>query len=89
MKKWGFLITGADGESVFTEAEVVPKAKADALQKALNGLFGNPHMNLEDAVYDVREREGEGWEGKWVEQWSEAVLFATAHVTETIKEESK
>lgn len=75
-KKWGFLITGSDGEAVFTEAEVVEKSKFDELQSALDELFANPHVDLEGMVYDVRESELQGWDGPWVKQWSDAISKA-------------
>lgn len=45
---------------------------------ALKGLFANPHLNLGDQVYVVRESELQGWDGPAVTQWSEAVAAANA-----------
>jgi len=33
----------------------------------------NELHNLSDAIYDVREREGEGWEGPKVKAYGEAI----------------
>jgi hypothetical protein len=48
-------------------------AAAPELLEALIAITSNSHINLGDLVYEVREREGEGWEGTAVKQWSEAV----------------
>lgn len=45
-------------------AELIESAKA---------IKANPHVHLGDLIYEVREREGQGWEGHWVKQWSDAV----------------
>lgn len=47
---------------------------------ALKRLMSNPHISLGDLVYTVREREGEGWDGKYVKEWSDAVVNAEAVV---------
>lgn len=41
--------------------------------QALKGLMDNPHINLEDKIYDVRESEGRGWDGPSVKAWSDAI----------------
>lgn len=46
------------------------------LEKALNGLMTNPSINLADKVYDVRDREGKGWDGPDVVAWSESLKAA-------------
>lgn len=51
-------------------AKVWPKTLED-YRSVIDGLKSNPHISLGDLVYQVREREGEGWEGKWVKQWGE------------------
>lgn len=43
------------------------------LKDTLRALLTNPHLNLGDLVYQVREREGLGWEGPAVTAWSAAV----------------
>lgn len=43
---------------------------------ALVALTTNPHVSLDDLVYTVREREGEGWEGPSVVTWGNAVADA-------------
>jgi hypothetical protein len=51
-------------------------AAAPDLLQALQALFSNPHIHLGDLVYMVRDREGEGWDGPAVKQWSDAVMAA-------------
>lgn len=48
------------------------------LRAALVALTTNPHLNLGDLVYTVREREELGWEGPAVKAWSDAVQAADA-----------
>lgn len=50
----------------------------------LKALMSNPHISLGDLVYEVRGREGMGWDGPAVKQWSDA---ATA-VKQWVKENS-
>lgn len=45
----------------------------DEMKAALIAISSNKHLDLGDLIYDVREREGKGWEGKSVKQWSDAV----------------
>jgi len=45
-------------------------------QFALLAIFSNPHVDLGDLVYTIRERELEGWEGPAVKQWGDAVAAA-------------
>lgn len=52
------------------------KRRIEILEAALRGLFSNPHLNLGDLVYKIRDSELKGWEGPAVTQWSEAVEFA-------------
>jgi hypothetical protein len=49
--------------------------EADAIA-ALRALLTNEHIDLGDLVYQVREREGEGWDGPSVKAWSDAVVAA-------------
>ena len=42
----------------------------------IRALTGNAHINLGDLVYNVREREGLGWEGPSVVGWGAAVKAA-------------
>lgn len=53
------------------------------LVEALEGLFSNKHLNLEDAVYQVKERELQGWDGASVHQWIKAVKAAQEALKET------
>ncbi len=46
------------------------------LERTLRALFSNPHVDLGDLVYQIREREGQGWDGPAVKAWSEAVTEA-------------
>lgn len=48
----------------------------DRLYATLESLMTNPSLSLEDTVYEVREREGLGWEGPDVVAWSEAASSA-------------
>lgn len=49
------------------------KEAGPRLYEALKALFDNHHVSLGDLVYQVREREGEGWDGPCVKQWGDAV----------------
>lgn len=49
---------------------------ATELAAALRALMTHPHIDLGDLVYDVREREGRGWDGPAVIAWSAAVTNA-------------
>jgi len=42
------------------------------LLDALKAISSNPHVNLGDLIYQVREREGMGWDGDAVKAWSDA-----------------
>ena len=53
-------------------------AAAPLMYEALEGLMGNPSIDLGDLVYYVREREGKGWDGPDVNAWSNAVQLARA-----------
>lgn len=53
-------------------------AAAPELFVALKALTSNPHLDLGDETYQVREREGLGWEGPSVKAWSDAVSAARA-----------
>ena len=48
------------------------------LLDALRGLLTHPSLDLGDLIYTVREREGLGWDGPLVKQWSDAVQAAEA-----------
>lgn len=50
------------------------------LLAALKGVAQHPDIALGDCIYDVREREGEGWEGPRVKAWGEAVHEAEAAI---------
>lgn len=50
--------------------------KTDSAMVILKALFSNPHINLGDLTYNVREREGKGWDGPSVVAWSKAVTAA-------------
>lgn len=49
---------------------------------ALSALLNAEHVSLGDLVYEIREREGQGWDGPAVKAWSDAVTEAKAAVTE-------
>lgn len=51
-------------------------AQHEAMLGALLLLTGNPHINLGDCIYQVREREGKGWDGPAVLAWSQGITAA-------------
>jgi hypothetical protein len=55
-------------------------AAAPDLLAALEALSSNPCINLGDLIYQVREREGKGWDGPAVTAWGEAVEKAKAAI---------
>lgn len=55
-------------------------AAAPEMLEALLAITSNKHMNLGDLVYYVRERECQGWEGRSVKAWSDAVMKVTAAI---------
>ena len=59
-----------------------PAAVADDLLKeaiaALRAITTNRHVDLGDLVYQVRERELQGWDGPSVTAWSNAVIAVKA-----------
>jgi glutathione S-transferase len=55
-------------------------AAAPDLLEALIGLSTNPRLNLGDLIYQIRERELEGWDGPAVTAWAEAVEKAKAAI---------
>lgn len=50
-------------------------AESEALA-VLRALMTNPHIDLGDQIYVVREHEGQGWDGPAVQAWSDAVTAA-------------
>ena len=44
--------------------------------KVLEGLLGNPHIDLGGLVYMVRDKEVEVWDGPAATEWSESVQAA-------------
>lgn len=54
----------------------------ERVREVLRGLLRNPSICLEDKVYDVREDEGQGWEGPNVKAWGKAVEDAEALLAE-------
>lgn len=77
-------IVGESASALDAHADVMDELLADAeahaaaLESALRGVTRHPHVSLGDLVYAVREREGEGWDGPLVKQWSDAVKVAEA-----------
>lgn len=55
--------------------EPLAKLHRDAFE-TLAALMTNPHINLGDLFYNVRDREGEGLDGPWCRQWGSATSRA-------------
>lgn len=55
-------------------------AAAPDLLEALEAISVNPHLDLGDLVYKVRESEGLGWDGPAVTAWGEAVVKLNAAI---------
>lgn len=66
----------ADKADRLATALAASEARVIELQRAVHELFSNPHLDLGDLVYKVRESEGEGWDGPAVKAWSAAVANA-------------
>lgn len=56
--------------------------KIEEYHETLLALSTNPHLNIDDAVYHVRESEGKGWEGPSVKAWGVAVEKAQKLIRE-------
>jgi hypothetical protein len=52
------------------------REEVEQLKGVIRALTSNPHVDLGDLVYQVREREGQGWDGPAVKAWSDAVEAA-------------
>jgi hypothetical protein len=67
------IITSAYIQGIFSSKSPRDAVEfADALAAIVNGamqLEANPHFDLGDQVYGVREREGEGWNGQAVKDF--------------------
>jgi hypothetical protein len=82
----GYYVVAADGTPVCSiegvddtvEADLSLILAAPRLYGALKALLSSKHVSLGDLVYQVREREGLGWEGPAVKAWSDAVVEAEA-----------
>jgi hypothetical protein len=62
-------------------AEIVDLRKQrDDLLGAAKAIATSKHVNLGDLVYQVREREGSGWDGPEVKKWSDAVQAFNAAI---------
>lgn len=61
-----------------TTAEIIRKLQKRVydLENVLTRLTTNPHVSLGDLVYTIRDREGEGWDGKYVKEWGESCAKA-------------
>lgn len=46
------------------------------LRDALKALMTNPSIDLGDMIYNVKDREGKGWEGPDVTAWGKALIEA-------------
>ena len=55
----------------------MPITQSEAGDKALRALeLMFSASSLGDYIYDVREREGKGWDGPAVQAWSDGVMLA-------------
>ena len=52
------------------------QAENKELREALKAIMTNPSINLGDRIYDVKDREGKGWDGPDVIAWGRAVVSA-------------
>jgi len=52
------------------------------LLEALKSLMTHEHVDLGGLVYEIREREGLGWDGPSVKAWSDAVTEAREAIKE-------
>lgn len=52
------------------------------LLSAIKGLMDYEYIDLGVLVYTVREREGLGWEGPWVQEWRKALTEVNAAIKE-------
>jgi hypothetical protein len=71
-------INGAYGLDDNQEPFEIIEVDTDAGQEALRILSQlNSIIPLEDCIYDVREHEGQGWEGPKVKAWGGACIRMT------------
>ena len=69
--------------------QAAAEERADLIAAGLNatlGLTSNPHADLGDFIYSVREQEGKGWDGPAVRAWSDAVTLAQKTATKLRKD---
>lgn len=71
------VVSGEPINEMFCQIE----KQRDELLAALKGLTDGKCVALGDLVYDIREREGEGWEGPKVVAWGKAVETASAVIS--------
>ena len=67
----------------YIETKLTPRELAEQraeLLAILTALSTNPCINLGDLAYEIREREGKGWDGPAVAAWSDAVQRAKAAI---------
>lgn len=72
------LVYGRDKDEQNANAKLI--AAAPELFDALIAISSNDHLDLGDMIYDVRENEGEGWDGPSVKAWSDAVAKVRAAI---------
>ena len=90
---WGKLLIEMGMEPYDTESSARRVAeyaaeRLDKLRGILRALMENPHIDLGDQIYKVRESEGEGWDGQHVKAWSDAVTAAQKILQANVKSDA-
>lgn len=73
-------ISASDFEQMCDEMKRLREQNEERVA-ALVAISTNPHINLGDLVYAVRDAEGLGWEGPAVAAWGEACEAVKAAIS--------